>query len=330
MSSTYLKKKSVFALLAVLLSFALVLAGCGSAGGNQQAAAPDKSEPSAGKTEEYTVKHAMGETPIKGTPKKVVVLTNEGTEAVLALGIKPVGAVKSWNGDPWYDHIKKDMEGVKVLGTEHQPNLEEIAALKPDLILGVKLRHEKIYQQLSAIAPTVLSETLRGEWKNNFKLYAEALNKKAEGEQVISAFDKRVEEFKKKAGDKLKTKVSLVRFMPDRIRIYYVDSFAGIILKQIGFARPEKQNIDKGFADNVTKERIPEMEGDILFYWTWETGDGKASQAEKEWTNDPLWKNLNVVKNGKAYKVDDSIWNTAGGVKAANLLLDDLEKFFLK
>jgi len=50
----------------------------------------------------------------------------------------------------------------------------------------------------------------------------------------------------------------------------------------------------------------------ILFYYTYETGEGKAAQLEKEWTNDPLWQNLSVVKNGKAYKVDDVIWNTAG------------------
>ncbi|WP_018133468.1 ABC transporter substrate-binding protein [Effusibacillus pohliae] len=321
---TYFKRNPIFGLFGLLLSVGLVAAGCGV----QQTAAPAKTEP-ASQNGEYTVKHAMGETKIKGTPKRVVVLTNEGTEAVLALGVKPVGAVKSWTGDPWYDHIKPEMEGVKPLGTEPQPNLEEIAALKPDLILGNKMRHEKIYPQLSAIAPTVFSETLRGEWKNNFRLYAEALNKKAEGEKVIADFDKRVEDFKKKAGDKLKTKVSLVRFMPDRTRIYYNDTFAGIILKQIGFARPEKQNKD-AFADDVTKERIPDMDGDILFYYTYETGNGQASKAEKEWTNDPLWKNLNVVKNGKAYKVNDVIWNTAGGVKAANLLLDDLEKYFLK
>jgi iron complex transport system substrate-binding protein len=72
------------------------------------------------------------------------------------------------------------------------------------------------------------------------------------------------------------------------------------------------------------------MDGDILFYFTYETGDGQASQAEKEWTNDPLWKNLSVVKKGQAHKVDDVIWNTAGGIKAANLMLDDLEKYFLK
>ena len=41
-------------------------------------------------------------------------------------------------------------------------------------------------------------------------------------------------------------------------------------------------------------------------------------------TNDPLWKNLTAVKNNRAFKVDDVIWNTAGGVKAAMLMLDQL------
>jgi iron complex transport system substrate-binding protein len=238
-----------------------------------------------------------------------------------------VGAVKSWTGNPWYEHIKQEMEGVTVVGDESQPNLELIASLKPDLIIGNKMRQEKVYEQLKQIAPTVFSETLRGEWKNNFRLYAEALNKKEEGEKVIAAFDARIEDFKKKAGDKLNLKVSLVRFLPGAVRIYYKDTFSGVIFEQIGIARPESQN-KNAFADEVTKERIPDMDGDLLFYFTYETGDGKASQLEQEWLKDPLWNNLQVVKNGNVHKVNDAIWNTAGGVKAANLLLDDLYKFY--
>jgi len=314
--------KSLFGLLMALL---LIVTGCAG----QPAAEKPAEQPAADAGQSYVVKHAMGETTIKGTPQRVVVLTNEGTEAVLALGVKPVGAVQSWTGNPFYEHIKAEMEGVQVLGKEDQPSLEAITALKPDLILGNKMRHEKIYDQLSKIAPTVFSETLRGKWKDNFKLYAEALNKKAEGEKVLADWDKRIAEFKEKAGDKLNTKVSLVRFMPGRVRIYYKDTFAGIILQELGVARPDTQNKDD-FAAEVTKERIPEMEGDILFYFSYETGNGEASKLEQEWTNDPLWKNLNVVKNNKAFKVDDVIWNTSGGVKAANLLLDELTQYIME
>lgn len=318
-------------ILASIVSVGLLLTGCGQTATKENAggAAQPSNEPPKAAEQAYTVKHAMGETTIKGKPAKVVVLTNEGTEALLSLGVKPVGAVKSWSGTPFYDHIKKDLDGVQVVGDENQPNLEAIAALKPDLIIGNKLRQEKVYAQLSAIAPTIFSEKINSDWQKNFKLYAEALNKKAEGDQLLSKLDQRIADFKAKAGDSINQQVSLVRFIPGKTRIYYKDTFAGFMLQKIGFPRPKAQDKET-FADDVTKERIPDMEGDILFYYTWDNDKKEASQVEQEWTNDPLWKNLNVVKNGKAFKVSDDIWNTSGSIISANLMLDDLEKYILK
>jgi iron complex transport system substrate-binding protein len=40
-----------------------------------------------------------------------------------------------------------------------------------------------------------------------------------------------------------------------------------------------------------------------------------------------MFKNLNVIKNGKAFRVNDATWNTSGGVISANLMLDDIEIF---
>lgn len=277
-------------------------------------------------TQTRTIEHVMGTTEIKGEPSKIVILTNEGTEALLALGVKPVGAVKSWTGDPWYPHIKDEMDVVQNVGEESQVNIEAIAALKPDLIIGNKMRQEKIYDQLSAIAPTVFSDTLRGEWKPNLEFYAKVLNKEAEGQEIIKKFDDRVTSVAKLAGDKLKKEISIVRFMPGKTRIYLGDTFSGGILKQIGFARPETQR-SNDFTVEIGKERLNEADGDIMFYFTYETGNGEGSSREKEWLEDPMFKNLNVVKSGKAFRVDDTIWNTSGGVISANLMLDDIENF---
>ena len=129
------------------------------------------------------------------------------------------------------------------------------------------------------------------------------------------------------AGSLLDEEISLVRFMAGKTRIYYNDTFAGLILKQIGFKRPPAQDLPT-FADDVGKERIPDFAGDRLFYFTYETGDGAGDAQAADWTADPLWQNLDVVKAGKATMVSDAIWNTAGGFIAANLMLDDIEKFF--
>ncbi|WP_273831686.1 ABC transporter substrate-binding protein [Guptibacillus sedimenti] len=310
--------------LIVSLAAFMVLAACGTSGNNENSSSGEKQEEESTRT----VTHAMGESEVPENPEKVVILTNEGTEALLAMDVKPVGAVQSWLGDPWYDHISDDMKDVEVVGTESEVNLEAVAALKPDLIIGNKLRQEDIYDQLSAIAPTVYSETLKGDWQENFEFYAKALNKEDKGEEVMNAYSDRIDSMSEELGDQLDKKVSVVRFLAGQTRIYYKDSFSGVILEQLGFARPESQQ-KEDFAEEVTKERIPEMDGDVLFYFTYEAGDGEANSTAEEWTNDPLWNNLQVVKDGNVHEVSDAIWNTSGGVLSANLMLDDIKEVFL-
>lgn len=342
--SMYSKSRRSLAIMAICL--VMLLAACGGGttnsnsknGGNANSSSNATVAPTAttgtenaGESttaETRVIKHAMGETTIVGTPERVVILTNEGTEALLAVGVKPIGAVQSWVGDPWYKHIAEGMEGVEVLGDELQPNIELIASLKPDLIIGNKVRQEKIYEQLSGIAPTVFSEDLAGDWKINFGLYMEALNKQEEGKKLMEEFDKRVAEASVKLADKLDTKVSVARFTAAQVRIYQKQTFSGVLLEQLGFARPESQDKDS-FIEVMSKETIPSMDGDVLFYFVSEDpGKTDAAKVVEEWMNDPLFQNLNVTKNNKVIQVDEGIWNTAGGYKAANLLLDEIVAYF--
>jgi iron complex transport system substrate-binding protein len=330
----------------LLLILTLVLSACGTAANSTQSAsgtqgaaatsaapapkAAESAKPPAEKDAPYTVKHIMGETTVKGNPQRVVILVNDAVEAALSLGIKPVGMVRAWGTQPYYDHLKAKLEGVQIVGDENQPNLEAIAGLKPDLIIGNKLRQEKIYQQLSSIAPTIFSERTNSDALINFKTYAEALNKKEEGDKQLAAFENKIKELQGKLGDKINTKVSLLRFyIEDKVRLYYQDTFAGGIIKKIGLKRPASQD-KPTFADIIGKERIPDADGDILFYFTLEDDKGLTAKTEKAWQEETLWKNLDVVKKGKAIKVNDGIWNSSGGIISANLLVDELAQHLLK
>ncbi|WP_312117499.1 AraC family transcriptional regulator [Brevibacillus reuszeri] len=336
-----MRKRTRTSIAATLLfCFALLLSACsggttpnpvaGGTAGQQQnteatapasQTAPDKEAP-------RVIKHAMGEATVNGTPKRVVILTNEGTEALLAVGVKPIGAVQSWVGTPWYNHIKDEMKDVTVVGDELQPNIEMIASLKPDLIIGNKVRQEKIYEQLKQIAPTVFAADLAGDWQINFRLYMEAVNKKDEGDKAMADFNKRVADVKAKLGSKAETKVSVVRFSASQVRIYQKQTFSGVLLDQLGIARPPAQDKDS-FIEVLTKETIPSMDGDVMFYFVSEqAGKSDASKVVEEWKNDPLFKNLNVAKTNKVIQVDEAVWNSAGGYKAANLLLDELASYF--
>jgi iron complex transport system substrate-binding protein len=273
------------------------------------------------------VTHAMGETAVPSRPQRVVVLTNEATDMVLALGLTPIGAVKSWSGQPYYDYIASAMAEVAVVGDEMQPSLESIAALQPDLIIGSQVRQEQIYGQLSAIAPTIFSETIGETWQDNLLLYGKALDREAEAEKLLAEWEARVADLREKWSDRT-IQVSLVRFLPGACRIYQKDSFPGQILEDVGLGRPPAQD-QTGFAQEISPEQIPQLDGDVLFYFTYE-GDGNNQDPETithPWLSHPLWQQLGVVQADNAYAVSDAVWTTAGGIQAAHLLLDDLEQY---
>lgn len=273
------------------------------------------------------VTHIMGTTSVPEAPVRIVALTNEATEDLLALGIVPVGAVRSANANPWFDHVAAQLADTTLVGEELAPDMETIAALEPDLIIGNKKRHEKIYDQLSAIAPTVFVENITGQWRENLAVYSGAIGKSAEGEALLADYQRRVEAIQSELGDRRAEKVGLVRFIAGQNYAYNNDSFSGSILRDIGFGRPAAQD-KPGLAEPITKERIPDLDGDRLLYFSYETGDGLALEEEKAWLADPLWQALDAVKAGHVYGVSDTVWATAGGIMAAHLALDDIERIY--
>jgi iron complex transport system substrate-binding protein len=318
--------------LSTAAGLALTLAACGGGETSTSASAAQ------GEAESVTVEHAMGTTEVECAPQKVVTLGQGQTDSTLALGVTPVGVVKPWTDD-WYDYLPDEVEQAEVLGTELEPDLEAIAALQPDLILGSKLRHEALYPQLSQIAPTVFSETIGVAWKDNVSLWAKALCREDEGEKVLAAYEQRADEVEQglKEQGKADTEASMVRFMPDQVRIY-LTGFPGSVMRDAGLKRPESQQVEDWATSpqlvEISEERIPEMDGDVIFVmvsdeWYAQTGGADVDETMSRWTSTDLWKGLSAVKAGNVHEVNESHWNLGGGLLAANAMLEDLEKYFL-
>lgn len=328
-TNTYsFRRKYSFSLLAIILSIVLILVGCGNQSSKEASSESNGTESAEQKTETENVReitHAMGTTTIEGTPKKIVTLYQGATDAAVAFGVKPVGAVESWAEQPVYNYLKEDLEGVQIVGQEIQPNLEEISKLKPDLIIASKLRHEEIYEQLSAIAPTVAHETVF-EFKGTVELMGQAMNQEEKAKEILSDWDNRVADFqskiKDKMGDKWPLHASVLNFREDHARMY-VTGFAGSILTELGFKGP-KNLPDEGqdILKLTDKEGISQMNADVFYIFMEDNEAVKKTYGE--WTNHPLWKNLDAVKANQVYEVQEIVWNLGGGIKAANLMLDDL------
>ena len=300
----------------------LVLAGCGSADEGTTASA----ETSAA-DQVRTVEHAAGSTEITGTPERVVVLDTGELDAVLALGVTPVGAVRTGVSDELPAYIEDagvDPAEIENVGTIAEPALEEIAALEPDLILSNSVRHADIYGHLSAIAPTVFAEAIGETWEDNLRLAGEALDRTDEAERLLTEYEERAAEVGALYGDPAATEVSMVRFLDgSAVRLYGEGSFIGDVLGDVGFARPEVQRTAETFVE-VSPEQIGQADGDLVFHASYGT---EGQTAAGQITSGGLWQGLSAVQQGRAFEVGDDRWFLAIGPLGAGLVLDDLEGF---
>lgn len=296
----------------VSMIFLIALSACGA-------------EPQTEKSEGRLIQHAMGETRVPEKPERVVVLDTNELDTAISLGITPVGAVTSQENGGFMSYLQDKTAGIENVGTIAQPNLEAILQLEPDLILSNKGRHEKIYQQLSDIAPTVFAERTGVVWKENLELYAQALNRTAEAEQLKEAYAQRIQEFQDAMGDRIATtSVSILRTLPEATRLYQKGSFIGTILEDIGFARPESQQQTEETFVEVGYERIIDMDGDVIFVTYY--GDRESLDLLQEQAQ---WKELQAVKDGQVFEVKDDVWMSGIGMSGAQAILDQLFEYLV-
>ncbi|MGW3930189.1 ABC transporter substrate-binding protein [Streptomyces microflavus] len=318
-------RSRLLAAASLTVAAALSLSACGFSSESSSASGSSSDGSSEGPR---TVKTAMGDVKVPATPQRVVVLDTAELDSVLTLGVKPVGATHADVDSGFLNYLPKDqVAGITDVGQMMTPNLEAIAGLKPDLILTSKIRHGDKYAELSKIAPTVMTENTGYPWKENFQVHAEALDKKAEAKMVTDDYAEHVADVTKALGGKDKaaaTEVNVVRFVEGAdIRIYGKKNYIATILADVGLGRPAVTDQAKdGFSYDVSPEKIDLADADAVFHSTY--GD-PAKSKETQTTGGGLWKNMDAVKNGKVFAVDDQLWIQGIGYTAADKILEELK-----
>lgn len=263
-----------------------------------------------------TVTHAAGTTEIKQKPQRIVVLDNGELDSVVSLGLTPVGMATTKGENPVPSYLADKLKDVTTVGTINEINVEAIAALKPDLILGNQLRDDKLYPQLSEIAPTVLSIRPGFPWKENFLLVGEALGMEKEAEAKLNEYSDAVNRLGSSIPEG--TTVSLVRFMPGKLRLYGRKSLIGVILQHAGISRPAVQDVDD-LAVEISPETIDKAEGSVIFYSSYGAPNATGETAV---INSSSWKAL----KGRTIRVNDDVWYLGLGPTGAMQIVADLEQ----
>lgn len=300
--------------LILLFTIMMMLSGCNN---SQKTTEAEKTSAETSNQETRTIKHEMGETEIKNTPKKIVTLELSFVDSLNALGIKPIGISDDNKKDMITKLVGQEMDYTSV-GTREQPNLEVISSLQPDLIIADAERHKGIYKDLQQIAPTIVLKSRESTYQENldsFKTIAKAVNKEDAAEKRLSEHEKTLKELKAKL-----TVDSNMTVLPAVVRdtsfqAHTSSSYDGALLERMGLKNAIQQ--EQPHAE-MNLEQLVEIDPDVLLL-----ANNEGKLLTDEWKDNPLWKDLKAVKSGQVYSVDRDLWTRYRGVVSAEAIAKD-------
>jgi iron complex transport system substrate-binding protein len=299
---------------------ATTLAACGSDAGTQ--AEGSASTATAGFP--VTLKNTFGETTITKKPERIVTLGWNAQDVVYALGETPVGMPKVTYGPTAagvtaWDADKFDPAKTTLLDTGDKYPFEKIAALKPDVILApYEGFDEATYKTLTAIAPTVAypGAPWQTTWQDQTLLVGEALGKKAEAEKLITGIQDKVKQVASEHPEFKGKSIAVGSFGQDNY-VYMPGDPRVQILNELGFVNApsvdalEKTNTKKEFALTISKEKVADIDADVVVAYV----DGLGT---KKFLADPVYAAMPAVKSGGVYPMEDQ--QVISGMSAVSVL----------
>ena len=270
----------------------LVLAACG-----------DSEAPAPSGGEARTVEHKFGTTEVEGAPERVVSLGYTDQDFALALGVTPI-ATREWFGEqpdatwPWAQDELGDA-APEVLPSA-DINFEQVAALRPDLILAVYSGiSEADYDRLSRIAPTIAQTDEAVDfglsWQEQLRLTGEALDRSDEAERITNDIEGQFERIRAdNPGFADEQALFAYREEAGTFGGYSSQDPRGRFLTALGF-QPDEQ-IDEAAGDaffaSLSGEQVRQLESDVLVMLDLA---GVAADRD-ELLEDPLFRRLDVVR----------------------------------
>ena len=305
-------KKKLLKTIAISCLSAMMLVGCGSS---------EKKETNDTNIKTMTVTDVKGEVEIPANPKRIVDLSGN-SDILSILGYKVVGTANSdaYDYTKFPSYLEDTLKGAEIVGYSMQDTMdvESIMNLNPDLIV-ISTVQEKMYDQLSEIAPTVMIKLEALNWKEDIRTLAKVFNKDDVANEWIANYEKKATE----AGNKIKAKygdnTSYLSFLASGGQFFIFDGagFGDVLYNDMGLTKPtgmpEQTDISLPV---VTYEGLASIKSDYIFAIA---TDDDLAQLE----SNAIWNNLPAVKEEKVVILESSPYFNQGYSSIGRELLVD-------
>lgn len=258
-----------------------------------------------------TIGHAFGETTIDERPERVVTVGLTDHDAVLALGVAPVG-VTDWFGDqphatwPWAQAELGDAEP-EIVGDATGLDFERIAAVRPDVILALYAGlTDADYDTLSEIAPTVAQPEGVIDygigWDEQVRVAGEVLGETERAEELVADVEQRLADARAAHPEFEGLQGVVASPYNDLISVYAPQDPRGRFLADLGFGQPPEieELAGSAFSADLSAERSDLLDVDVVVWIV-----GTIESDVPRFDEDPVYSALDVHTGGHEVFVEN-------------------------
>jgi iron complex transport system substrate-binding protein len=300
-------------MLPAILALTIALTACGGAKN-------EPAKPSAPAATKITVKDDKNEITLEKTPTKVVAISLQAIDSLIALGVKPVGVAEQGAGEK-IPYLGNALDGIPVVGLHSKPNLETIAALQPDLIIVDPEFSGELYPELAKIAPTLqFRSSSVDKTMADLKAIGKALGKEAEANKFVADFEAKRKALTEKAKGKTGAKWMAIFGTTDKPGVWLPNSFVGSILTGLNAPDAYTGAPDPKYPDfaYLSLEKITALNPEIFLLMS-----TPGKELSKGWSANPAYAATTAVKNGKVFEVNRNLWSRSRGPIAAVKIMEE-------
>lgn len=254
-------------------------------------------------------------------PQRIIALSRSVITILHALGITPVGIHEIRLPLP------AGLENVARVGLPQNPSIERIVALSPDLVIASS-RHKP------TAAPIFTQHNIRAMFLDTFKfddtidsirMFGEAFDRAAEAGRIISDIESRRDRVVAGIRGKRPPRV-LILFGTAQAFMYATeDSYVGDLVRILnGVNVIEEVNIPEtlpGFVPFSVEQAVA-LNPEVILRISHGNPAETLRLLQAEFRNNPIWQNVNAVKNNRIYDLDSNLFDPNPGVP----IIDALEE----
>ena len=287
-----------------------------------------------------TVTHALGQTTVPARPTRVVALGPHALDLLLSLGVQPVGygeaaqlGVKTF-GSP-IRQIKylgsRVTSAPLYVGDRFKPNMELLASLKPDLIVGEDYA-SAAYPALNRVAPTLLfTGTHSGDWQKSLPVLARALGREDRAAAVLTRSRAVLNEARGALAPWAGQRALVVWNSGGQNRELYTvlgpKDWTGGLIQDLGFRLALPGAPDPAMTEGyrtLSVEALGALDPDVVFVVA--SGTNTPTRAANDWKASALAGRLRASRAGRVYFVPIQLMGRIRGPVATELATREVRR----